>query len=85
MRYPEAIACGRKTVELRPGFPDGYCWLAAAAALTGDISEATDALAEHRRLVPDYTLVRARENQPLVGDVGERLLEGLRRAGVPER
>jgi hypothetical protein len=83
-RYPEAAKWARKTIELRPEFPDGYRWLIAAAAIREDLIEAAEALTIHRRLVPDYTIARARETQPFAGDAAERFLAALRKAGMPE-
>jgi len=79
-RYHDAAVWARKTIELRPEFPDGYRWL----IVRGDLIEAAEALAIHRRLVPDYTIARAREGQPFAGDAAERFLAALRKAGMPE-
>jgi TolB-like protein len=83
-RYSDAAAWARKLVELRPEFPEGTRWLAAAEAMQGNPPEAAAALAAHLRLVPNFTIALARLNQPLDGDAGERYLEGLRKAGLPE-
>ena len=83
-RYPDAAVWAHKTVQLRPEFPEGYRWFAAAAALTGNVPEAAEALGMHRRLVPDYTVARTRENTPFTGNTVERFLDGLRKAGLPE-
>ena len=37
------------------------------------------------RLQPDFSLALASEVMPWAGEIGERLLEGWRKAGVPER
>jgi len=83
-RYSEAAVWAHKLIELRPEFPEGYRWFAAANAMNGNLREATAALVGHLSLVPGSTVARARLNQALDGDAGERYLEGLRSAGLPE-
>jgi hypothetical protein len=58
--------------------------LTAAAALQRDTLAASEAVTTLLRLRPDFSLAWARENMPLSGDMLERLLDGLREAGVPE-
>jgi hypothetical protein len=58
--------------------------LIAAAAMQGDMTAAAEALASLLRLRPDSSLTWVRENTPFAGELLERLLEGLCRAGVPE-
>jgi adenylate cyclase len=59
-----------------------YSRLAAALALEGKMDEATTALAEARRLNPNLTVKWTIEHSPNV--VLPHLLEGLRKAGLPE-
>ena len=83
-RYAEAAVWAHKVIELRPEFPEGYRWLAAIEAWRGDLPKAQEALATHTALLPGFTVTRLRLNEPLDGEPGERFLEGLRRAGLPE-
>jgi adenylate cyclase len=83
-RYPECMAWARKTIERHPGHLPPYHALIAAAALEGDTLAAAEAMTDLLRLRPDFSLAWADKNLPLTGDIRERLLDGLRRAGVPE-
>jgi TolB-like protein/DNA-binding winged helix-turn-helix (wHTH) protein/Tfp pilus assembly protein PilF len=86
--YKEAISQAQKAVDLRPDYSQGYSRLAAAAAQMGDMEKARAALAEFRRLQPDYTVSTFRkESQSGHADFlayRERFLEGLRLAGLPD-
>jgi TolB-like protein len=82
--YPECIAWARKTIERHPGHLPPYHALIAAAVLQGDTLAAAEAMTDLLRLRPDFSLAWADKNLPLTGDIRERLLDGLRRAGVPE-
>jgi adenylate cyclase len=57
-----------------------YRGLAAAYALDGKMEEATSALAEARRLNPQLTLKWLQTHSPSI----PRLVDGLRKAGLPE-
>jgi hypothetical protein len=52
--------------------------------LQGDRETAAEALPALLRLRPDLSLAWLRENMTSAGEMGERLLEGLRKAGVPQ-
>jgi adenylate cyclase len=82
--YADTLIWARKTIEMRPRFFSPYRFVVAVAVINGDVSAATEALSTLRSLVPDYSLAWERENTPISGEVGERLLEELRKAGVPE-
>jgi adenylate cyclase len=82
--YRECMAWARKTIERHPGHLPPYHALIAAAALQGDTLAATESMTDLLRLRPDFSLAWADKNLPLTGDIRERLLDGLRRAGVPE-
>jgi TolB-like protein/class 3 adenylate cyclase/Tfp pilus assembly protein PilF len=83
--YPESVTWARQTIERHPGHLPTYSALIAASALQGDTTAAAEAVTSLLRLRPDFSLAWARKNMPASGDVLERLLDGLRRAGVPER
>jgi adenylate cyclase len=57
-----------------------YGCMAAAYALKGDMEAAKSALAEARRFNPSFTVKRMAAAAPAIPN----LLEGLRKAGLPE-
>jgi hypothetical protein len=58
--------------------------LIAAAAMEGDMTTASRALATLLSLRPGFSLAWISENMAFTEDALERLLVGLRKAGVPE-
>jgi hypothetical protein len=58
--------------------------LIAALAMEGDLTAAAEARDILLRLRPEYSLTWMTENQPLTGEMAERVREALRKAGVPE-
>jgi tetratricopeptide (TPR) repeat protein len=84
-RYADCIAWARNNIEKTPDDPVGHMFLAAALALLGDLDAAAEARATLMRLRPDYSVALQFQNGVAVGEVAERLNEGLRRAGVPEQ
>jgi adenylate cyclase len=82
--YADCVTWARKTIERHPGHLPPYFALIAATALQGDTLAAGEALADLLSRRPDFSLTWARENMPNTGELLERLLEGFRRAGVPE-
>jgi TolB-like protein/Tfp pilus assembly protein PilF len=83
--YAESLVWARRLTERYPEYIPGFTWLAATAGLHGDMETAAEALAELRRLRPHFSLAWMRENLPFSDNVLERLLAGLRTAGLPER
>ena len=82
--YSDAMSWARNAIGRSPEHPPAYFFLIAAAAMRGDLASAADALARLRRLQPEFSLAWMRENMAYSEEVGERLLEGLRKAGMPE-
>jgi len=82
--YADCVTWARKTIERHPGHLPPYHVLIAAAALLGDAIAAEDAMRALLRLRPDFSLTWAAKNVPLTGNIRERLLDGLRKAGLPE-
>jgi tetratricopeptide (TPR) repeat protein len=83
-QYSDCVASARETIERYPEyFPARYV-LITAAAMNGDVDGAAEALAALLRLQPDFSLAWLAEVMPWTGEIGERLLEGWRKAGVPE-
>jgi len=84
-RCADCVTWARRTIERYPGHLPPYYALIAAAALQGDTVTASAALATILQLRPDLSLTWAKQNMAPSGEVLERLLEGLRRAGIPEK
>ena len=88
-----AVEVLRQALDNNPSYPRGSALLAAAEALTGDLQSARLHSAEYAALEPDMT-VRRFADQPWYVPPGavsptyrresERVLDGLRRAGMPE-
>ncbi|MEM1313529.1 MAG: adenylate/guanylate cyclase domain-containing protein [Pseudomonadota bacterium] len=81
-----AIEYARKGLAIADGYATFHSNLAAALALSGRQAEAEEAFAGYRRLVPDRTIESWKAVNDYAGSAGgERLFEGLRPAGMPER
>jgi Flp pilus assembly protein TadD len=92
-RDAEAVDALSQAMDSNPGYLRGKAWLAAAEALADDVERARLHLAEHMAIEPELTVRRFAEERssvPLkaVSSVyereNERILEGLRKAGMPE-
>jgi TolB-like protein/class 3 adenylate cyclase/cytochrome c-type biogenesis protein CcmH/NrfG len=83
-RYAECIMVARTMIENNPEHSAGHLYLAAALAMQDELTAAAEALAALLRLRPELSLAWMRQNLPPAGDLGERLRDGLRKAGVPE-
>jgi adenylate cyclase len=88
-QYDEAIDWCRRSIAVKP-FWIAYADLAAANALTGHEREAHAAVAELRRLRPNYTValwlqdgVGWSDNVVFLAEF-QHIAEGLRKAGLPE-
>jgi TolB-like protein/tetratricopeptide (TPR) repeat protein len=85
-RDREAVAWARRAIAARPGFSISYAWLAAAAANAGDMPTAREAIAEFKRLQPDYTLQSFKDEKhgdnPAFLVQRERFYRGLELAGL---
>jgi tetratricopeptide (TPR) repeat protein len=88
--WEQAIAWCRRAIEANRGFPYPNFFMAAALAQLGRVDEARSAVKAGLALNPTYTVSRARALWKAMGDdstylVGaERILEGLRKAALPE-
>jgi TolB-like protein/class 3 adenylate cyclase/cytochrome c-type biogenesis protein CcmH/NrfG len=83
--YVECTAWARKMLEKNPEDTRRYYFLAGALAMQGDLNAATEARDTLLRLRPGFSLAWMTENMPNAGAITERLREGLRQAGVPEK
>ena len=84
----EAITWLRRSVEENRNHPIGHLWLAAALARLGSLDEAKAAARAALALNPNFAIRRIRANAPSDNPTylarRERIIEGLRLAGVPE-
>jgi tetratricopeptide (TPR) repeat protein len=89
--YEQAVAWFRRAIEANRNFPQAYFSLAAALAQLGRTAEARSAVKAGLALDPAFAISRARAAWTAMSDdptylaQTESVLEGLRRAGVPER
>jgi TolB-like protein len=87
-RYHEAVAWLRRAVEVNHAYPIALFSLAAALAHQGRLDEARATAAQGLAIVPTFTIRRYRSaalgDHPIFMIYLERIIEGLRQAGVPE-
>ncbi len=84
-RYEEQVEWAEMMTEAAPDHPAGWRILAAGYGLLGRQGEAKVALQGLLRVVPHFTIELVRNSAAGIQDKDlERLLDGLRRAGVPE-
>jgi TolB-like protein/DNA-binding winged helix-turn-helix (wHTH) protein len=84
-RYADCVAWARTAIENAPEFQIAHRLLIAAAAMQGDVTAASEALATLLRLWPNLSLARVSQNTAYIGDMAERLIKGLRKAGLSEK
>ena len=84
----QALEWARKSALEQPNFSMARSWVASAAANLGDLDTARSALAEFRRLQPDYTIGSLRAERlcanPTCEAQRERYYDGLKKAGLPD-
>ena len=89
--WEEAVAWFRRSIEANRNYPHPYFHLAVALARLGRVDEASSAVKAGLALNPAFTVSRARAAWTAMSDdptylAGtERILEGMRKAGVPEQ
>ena len=84
-RIAEAVEAGNSAVTCAPRMPHAHIFHAAALGLSGDLAAARQQAAALLRLQPDFTLRFATTFRGVRDDaMHRRLIEGLRRAGIPE-
>ncbi len=81
-RYPEAVECSRKALQLRSTFTAGYRIHVASLAQAGMIDEAREALARLKEQHPDLSIAWIEQNVPYTSSAMARFLEGMRKAGL---
>ncbi len=89
----EAVDTLSRAMDSNPSYFRGKAWLAAAEALAGDVDRAKQRLAEYAAVEPEMTVRRFAEERssvplgvtsPVYQHEFERILDGLRRAGMPD-
>ena len=83
-QYDHCVTAARSAIERYPEFRPLHHLLVAAVALQGDMEAATEALPNLLRLRPGLSLSWLSANMTYSGEIGARLLDGLRKAGLPE-
>lgn len=84
-RFAEAVEAGRSAVAYSPRMPHAHIFYTAALGQSGDLAAAKQAAETLLRVQPGYTLRFAAQTRGLRNDAMLGLLiEGLRRAGIPE-
>jgi TolB-like protein/class 3 adenylate cyclase/Flp pilus assembly protein TadD len=85
----EAVALFRRSVDASRNYPLNHFYMAAALANLGRLDEAHAEVKAGRALAPNYSIARfltmAESDNPTYLKQRERILEGLRKAGVPEK
>jgi adenylate cyclase len=86
--YEDALVLFRRSTELNPNWPIGRLHLAATLVELGRLDEAKSEVKAALALEPDFTLRRYRDgaqsDNPAFLKVRERIIEDMRKAGVPE-
>ena len=84
-RYPEAILALHELVSQAPDLRFGRAWLTAAYAQSGRLNEARAQASEILRIDPSWTITGIfRKGSYLVDQDVDHLVDGLRKAGLPE-
>ena len=84
-RYPEAVALLKRRILRNPDTDASRVLLAASYGQMGLVDEAREAWQEALRVNPAYSLEQRRKALPYKNpDDFERIVDGLRKAGVPQ-
>ncbi len=84
-RYREAIKAFKQGIANNPASERLHVWLAAAYARVGDMEEAEWEVDQILMLNPEFSIQRMQQALPFKDPVHlERLVDGLRTAGLPE-
>ena len=89
--WEQAVAWFRRAIEANRNYPQPHFQLAAALAQLGRLDEARSAVKAGLALNPTFTISRARaawtarSDDPTYLAQLEPILDGLRKAGVPEQ
>jgi tetratricopeptide (TPR) repeat protein len=84
----DAVAWYRRSIEINRNYPNTHLWLAAALELLGRHDEARAEVLAGLTLDPKFTIrrvrVAAQSDNAVFLKQRERLIEAMRKAGVPE-
>ena len=89
--WKQAVGWLRRAIDANRNFPTAYFSLAVALARLGRLDEARFAVKAGLALNPTFSVSRARtawtamSDEPMFLAQRERILDGLRKAGVPEQ
>jgi adenylate cyclase len=83
-RYSDCVTWARAVAAKLPDDFRAFLLEASASAMQGELASAAKAGETLLRLRPQFSLSWMSENMPWIGELGERLREGLRKAGIPE-
>jgi TolB-like protein len=83
-RHEDAVAAGRRAVELNPGFSILHGWLAAPLVRLGRLDEARASAARLMALDPDFSVGRWSAAVGIAPGVIGELTDAMRTAGLPE-
>jgi pentatricopeptide repeat protein len=84
-RYPEAVALLKRRIQRNPETDLARALLAACYGQMGRVEEAHEAWRELIRVNPSYSIEESQAEAPYQNPEDfERIVEGLRKAGLPE-
>jgi adenylate cyclase len=85
-KFEQAADCAKRAIDCNPAFPDAHGTFAAASAHLGNMADARAGLDEFMRLMPGLTAGDERLIRPFRRPADrERFLDGMRKAGLPEK
>ena len=85
-KFEQAADCAKRAIDCNPAFPDTHGVFAATSAHLGHMADARAGLDGYMRLMPGLTAGDERLIRPFRRpDDRERFLDGLRKAGLPEK
>ncbi len=83
-QYERALEFATRAIHANPSYSGAYKLLVPALVLAGRTTDARHAANNLLRLEPNLTVQQFRHSSPGgQGEIGERLCEGLRSAGIP--
>jgi adenylate cyclase len=84
-KYEAAVEAAKRAIRSYPDFPNAYRWLAAALGQMGRTAEAKEALEQAIAIAPGSFDMYVRGRVPWMRPEDHaHMLEGLRKAGMPE-
>jgi adenylate cyclase len=85
-KFEQAADCARRAIDCNPAFPDAHGTFAVASAYLGQMADARTGFAEFTHLMPGLVAEDERLIRPFRRPADRaRFLEGLRKAGLPDK